>query len=393
MRKPGRLPPTRVVLFAVLAAALDSYLAPPMLLAIAGDFGRSLDGVAAVAAVHSLSYGFMQLGWGLVSNHLGRLGAVRVGLAIGALATFAAAFAGDLTLLLVLRAIAGAAFAAVAPSTITYIGDHVEARRRAGTLSDLVAVYSAGVAAGIVCGGVASDLATWRVGFLASATVALLALAAQLRYARDPARASQAPRAYVESVAQALRQTWPRAVALIALVEGAALVGFLTFFPAALEESGVSRRAAGLIVALYGVTIAIGSRPVRRLVARWSSGRIMALGLLLGTLALVVAAVSQTPAAIGPAAALLALGFALAHPNLQSWATEVAPEHRATAVALFATGLFLGTAATTQAAAPFATRFGFGLTFAIGAVLALALAWAVSAARARFERAVARRAS
>ncbi|MFN8187299.1 MAG: MFS transporter [Gaiellales bacterium] len=389
MRKPGRLPPTRVVSLAVFAAALDSYLVPPMLLAIAADFDRSLSGVAAVAALYSFAYGLMQLGWGLVSNRLGRLGAVRVGLAIGAVATFTAAFAGDLTLLLVLRAIAGAAFAAVAPSTITFIGDHVEPSRRAATLSDLVAVYSAGVAAGILCGGLASDLATWRVGFLASAAMAALALATQLRYARDPVRERQSPRAYAASISRCLRSTWPRAVALLALVEGAALIGFLTFFPAALEDSGVSRRLAGLVVALYGVAIALGSRPIRRLVTGWPAGRIMALGLLLGALSLAVAAVSQTPVAIGCAAVLLAAGFALAHPLLQAWATEVSTRDRATTVALFATGLFVGTAITTQVAAPFVSRFGFGWTFAFGGVLAAGLALTVAATRARYERAAA----
>ena len=178
-------------------------------------------------------------------------------------------------------------------------------------------------------------------------------------------------------------------MALLALVEGAALIGFLTFFPAALEDSGVSRRLAGLVVALYGVAIALGSRPIRRLVTGWPAGRIMALGLLLGALSLAVAAVSQTPVAIGCAAVLLAAGFALAHPLLQAWATEVSTRDRATTVALFATGLFVGTAITTQVAAPFVSRFGFGWTFAFGGVLAAGLALTVAATRARYERAAA----
>ncbi len=373
------------MLLAVFAAALDSYLVPPMLLAIAADFDRSLSGVAAVAAVYALAYGLMQLGWGFVSNRLGRLGAIRIGLAAGGLATLAAAFAGDVTLLLVLRGIAGAAFAAVAPSAITYIGDHVETSRRAGTLSDLVALYAAGVAAGIVCGGTASGLASWRVGFLVSGAVAAVALAAQLRYERDPVLVRRPARDYAASIVGALRATWPRAVALLALVEGAALVGFLAYFPAALEESGVSRARAGLVVAVYGLAIALGSRPAQRFVVGWSSARIMAFGLLLGAAALAVAATSQTPVGIGAAAVLLAVGFALAHPYLQSWATEVSPRERATAVGLFATGLFVGTAITTQAAAPFVASIGFGWTFAFGSLLALGLAFTVAVTRERYE--------
>jgi predicted MFS family arabinose efflux permease len=292
-----------------------------------------------------------------------------------------------MTLLLVMRAIAGAAFAAVAPSAITYVGDQVEASRRARTLSDLVAVYAAGVAAGIVCGGTASDLASWRVGFLASAAVTAIALVAQLRYERDPVLVHRPARDYAASIVDALRATWPRAVALLALVEGAALIGFLTFFPAALEESGVSRSRAGLVVAVYGLAIALGSRPAQRFVVGWSNGRIMAFGLLLGAAALAVAASSQTTVGIGSAAVLLAVGFALAHPFLQSWATEVSPHERATAVGLFATGLFVGAAVTTQVAAPFVARVGFGWTFAFGSLLAVGLAFTVAVTRERYEAA------
>lgn len=374
------------MLLAVLAAGIDNYVVPPMLLAIADEFDRSLGGVAAVAAAYVFAYGAMQLGWGFASDRIGRLAVIRTGLGIGAVATLGSAFAGDMTLLIVLRGVAGAAFAAVAPSAITYIGDSVAPERRAGTLSDLVAVYSGGVALGIVCGGVASDVASWRVGFLSSAAVAGLALAVQLRYGRDTVAVRRSPMEFARSIGRTIGSTWPRAVALLALFEGAALIGFLTFFPAALEESGVSRRSAGLVVALYGVAIAVVSRPLRRLAGRWRRGVAMAIGMLCGAAALGMAGASQSVVAIGAAAILIATGFALAHPLLQSWATEVRPAERATAVGLFATGLFVGTAITTQLAAPFLPRMGYGWTFAIGAGVALALSGVLAVSWERYEQ-------
>jgi MFS family permease len=382
-----RLPPGRVVLLGPFAAGLDNYVVPPMLLAIAEDFDRSLGAVAGVAAAYVFTYGLMQLGWGFVSDRLGRLAVVRIGLSAGAAATVGAALAGDVAVLLALRAVAGAAFAAVAPSTITYIGDQVPVARRAATLSDLVALYAAGVAGGIVCGGLAADLASWRVGFGISAGVAGVALAAQLRYDRDPVSARRPIRAVAASISRTVRAPWPRAVALLALVEGATLLGFLTFFPAALEDGGLSRRLAGLVVAVYGFGIALASRPARRLVGTWPRSRSLGVGILLGAVALALAAVSQTPASIGVGAVLLAIGFVLAHPLLQTWATEVHPPERATAVGLFATGLFVGTAVTTQAAAPFLSRIGYGWTFAAGSAAAAALAVVLAVARERYERA------
>jgi hypothetical protein len=94
---------------------------------------------AGVVAAYTFAYGFLQLVWVYASDRWGRLGIIRVGLALASVATVASAFAPDIASLIVLRGIAGAGFAAVVPSTITYIGDRVPVEKRAGTLSDLVA--------------------------------------------------------------------------------------------------------------------------------------------------------------------------------------------------------------------------------------------------------------
>lgn len=52
------------------------------------------------------------------------------------------------------------------------------------------------------------------------------------------------------------------------------------------------------------------------------------------------------------AAVLVAGGFAFMHSTLQTWATEVVPEARATVISLFAGALFAGSGVATVAAAP-----------------------------------------
>lgn len=375
------------MLLAVFAAGVDNFVAAPMLLAIGEDFNKSLGAAAGVVAAYTFAYGFLQLAWVYASDRWGRLAAVRIGLGVGTLATVAAVFAPDLPTLIVLRGVAGAAFAAVAPATITYIGDHVPADRRAGTLSDLVAAYAAGAAAGIVCGGITSDVTSWRVGFAVSAGVGFVALAVQLRYTSDSVTAPRSLGDFVGSIQTTISARWPRIVALIALLEGAVLIGFLTFFPAALEEGGASRRVAGLVVALYGVAIVLASRPARRLAAHLPRPWSLALGASIAASGLAVAAWTQSVPGIAVATVLVSVGFALAHPLIQQWATIVIPSHRATAVGLFATSLFVGTAITTQAVAPLLDTIGFGRVFAVGAVLGGALAVILAFAWIRFERA------
>jgi MFS family permease len=64
----------------------------------------------------------------------------------------------------------------------------------------------------------------------------------------------------------------------------------------------------------------------------------------------------------------------------------VLPAERATTVGLFATGLFVGTALTTQLVAPFVAELGFGWTFTIGAGMAAGLAGMLVVSWQRFER-------
>lgn len=382
-----RRPPGWALLAPVFSAGIDNYVIPPMLLALGDAFDRPLGDVATVVAAYTFAYGALQLAWGYVSGRLGRLATVRIGLAIAAVATLAGAFVDDLTLLVVLRGIVGGAFAAVTPSTITYIGDHVPVERRTRILSDLTASYAAGVAGGIVLGGVASDLASWRVGLVVSSITTTLALALQLRYPRDAVAEPRTLADFGGSLRRTLGATWPRVLFVLGLLEGASLLGFLTFFPAALEEDGLSRRTAGLVVALYGVTILVASRPVNRLARALAPRVALAGGMLIGALALGIASISHEPVPMGVAAALIAIGFALMHPLMQQWATAVLPAERATAVGVFVTGIFVGTAITTQAASPFLERIGFGWTFLVGASLALALALLVFVAWTRYERA------
>ncbi len=61
------------------------------------------------------------------------------------------------------------------------------------------------------------------------------------------------------------------------------------------------------------------------------------------------------------------------HSTLQTWATEVVPEARATVISLFAAALFTGSGVAAIAAAPLAEAGSFRLLFALGALVAIPL--------------------
>jgi MFS family permease len=96
--------------------------------------------------------------------------------------------------------------------------------------------------------------------------------------------------------------------------------------------------------------------------------------------------VAVTTATVAVAGLLLGGSWAFLHTTLQSWATEVVPQERATAVALFAALLFLGGAAGTAAAAPLADAGAFETVFRIALVVSVPLAAAAALARRRYGR-------
>jgi predicted MFS family arabinose efflux permease len=74
------------------------------------------------------------------------------------------------------------------------------------------------------------------------------------------------------------------------------------------------------------------------------------------------------------------------HSTLQTWATEVAPEARATVISFFAAALFVGSGLATTAAAPLAEEGSFGTLFALAALVALPLGLIGGLARRLYAR-------
>jgi predicted MFS family arabinose efflux permease len=114
---------------------------------------------------------------------------------------------------------------------------------------------------------------------------------------------------------------------------------------------------------------------VKRLMGRLGqSGIARAGGIVLGAAFATLAV--QPVWYFAPLATLaLGLGFYMLHNTLQTESTQMAPEARGTAVALFASVYFLGQTAGVALAAPVMDRFGARPLFWFAAFALPALAW------------------
>jgi predicted MFS family arabinose efflux permease len=371
----------RLIKGAAFCASFDRMAIAPMLVAITADLDVSLAEVTFTATLYFLLYGALQPAWGILSDRLGRVNVIRLTLAGAAVASVASAAAPSLAVLLVARACAGALFAGVIPTTLVYVGDTVPMARRQHALTELMSATSAGVAISTLLAGIAVAVADWRYIFVLSGLGAC-GLAIALRGVPEPS--VQRGHTALGAVGTLLRRPWPLTVVALALVEGTLVLGIITFMAPALEDAGLSAAVAGGTMAVYGAATIVWTRAVRKVAAHASAARLIGIGSTLIALGYLAAAADPDLLGIGIAALLVAGGFAFMHSTLQTWATEVAPDLRATAVSLFAAALFTGGAVGTAVVGPLADGGEFAAVFLIGVGITVVLGVSAAIARARW---------
>jgi MFS family permease len=362
----------RPLLLATFVSALDRFSVAPMLVIIARDLHVSLADATAAASVYFLCYGLSQLGWGAASDRFGRVRTMRFTLLLGAVAGIASAAAPTLLILTVARALAGVGFAPATPGSIVYIGDSLPLHERHRPLNQLVAANALGTAAAIVGGGLAAAFLSWRVAF---AVPAILAVWLAIGFGKVPEPPRQGLRkGPLRQLAIVLRRPWALLVMGLGFGEGAVVLGMLTFLAAALETSGVGSALAGAVVAAFGLSVLGASRVSDHAARRWRMSTVMGLGA--GGYAFAYYIIAFAQPVIGVLACALVLGgsWALMHPLVQSWATDVVPEARASAVSLFSMSLFVGSAVSAAVVAPWAGAHRFNTIFLGTALFATVLA-------------------
>lgn len=370
------------VLYAVAyASTFDRFVIPPMLAAISESFGVSLAGAALAASVYFFLYGAMQLLWGTMADRLGRLAVVRITLAGAAVGGGLAAAAPSLELLVAARALTGAMFAGVIPVSIVYLGDTVPADRRPRAFTSLIGINGFAIATATAAGGVLAGLVSWRAGFLVPVVLAAILLPLLRRMAEPAVHRPSGALAALRLIA---RRPWALTVVAIAFVEGAVIHGFVTFWAPALEFAGRDRAVAGVAVSVFGLAALAGTRSIPRRGGRRDVS-LIAVGAAVLATGFAVCAASPRLAGILAGCVLVGFGYSWVHSAMQMWASEVVPAARAVVTALFATALFVGASVPPAAAASLADAGRFGTVFAVGAVLAAAVALVAPVARRRFD--------
>lgn len=320
----------------------DRLMIAPMLVVIAAELHRSVEAVSQVAATYFLCYGIAQICWAVVSDRLGRVRTMRLALLLAMIGGLASAFVPDIGWLVAARGFTGACFAAAIPGALVYIGDTVPVKVRQAPLTDLMTSSAVGMAMATVSAGIIAEFTSWRVAFALTAVVAGV-LSFFMRGMVEPELSPPPP------VWRSLRGVLSNRPALLVLglvlAEGVVLLGPLTFLPAVLHSTGLSVTVSGLLTAAYGAAVLVFARVVKsRTQKKMAPAMLILIGGGMAVAACALLVITHAAPAVVVATVLLGGGWAFMHSTLQTWATDMAPGYRATAVSLFATMLFSGSA-------------------------------------------------
>ncbi len=360
----------------------DRFAVAPLLIPIAASFHISLAAVSGAASLYYLAYGLMPPVYGVLSDRFGRVRVIRAALAGTALADVLSTLSPNLTALLVARFVTGGIACGVFPTTLVYLGDRFPFKVRQQAIANVLVFVALGTTAGTLGAGLTAHVFSWRYFFLIPGAIAL-AVAIALRGTPESllARSSQNP---LKQVATVLRHGWAVVVLLLAVLNGAVMFGFVTYLAPALEANGQSPAIAGVVVAGYGVSVLFCTRVFRYVARRTPAALILAGGAVMLMIGYLIAASTQSVAAILAASVLAGGAYAFMQSTFQTWATDVVPEARGTATALFATAIFAGAALATAGVAGLASANRYSILFVLAALVTLPVLIIGSLARWRY---------
>lgn len=322
----------------------DNRAIAPMLPAIAVSLHTTPSHAALLVTAYSIPYGLFQLVYGPLADRMGKVNTILFSLILFAFGTVMCGVVHTFSWLMVLRILTGIFAAGIIPTTLAQIGDRVVLSERPHAIAFFMSLATSGQALGIVIGGLVAQFFSYRILFLflgLAAVPTLLALMRQRK--RDGFRPSEGTLSLASRYLSLLHNTRAWVVYGLVFTEGFVFFGGFTF----LSTYGVtvlhlSYLVIGLLTATYSLGAFIGSRTITRVLGKVGSTRmpVFGAGLMTAGFGLIWGVASVVGLTIG--FVILGFGFSYCHSTLQTYATDLLPGGRATAISVFAFSLFLG---------------------------------------------------
>lgn len=339
--------------------------------------------VALLASAFTFPYALGQPVLGALGDALGKAKIIKVSLAVLVLGLAAAALAPSLDWLFAARIIGGAAGGGVIPLSFAMVGDRFEMAERQVALSRVLTAIIAGQMTGAVGSGLIASAFGWRASMAAGTVLAVLALVLTLSQLHPRPKADRPPfrlSHMFDGYADVFRN--PRTIVCFTavFVEGIVVFGLFPYLALLLEQRGAGGlKEAGFVLSGFAIGGFIYTALVRVMLTKLGLYNLIRAGAAIAGLGFAALAPGWPWPVEQAIMVLVGAGFYMIHNSLQTQATELAPDNRASAVAAHAFFFFLG-----QAAGPLFYQFGFShggpSTTLLAAGIVMALTGAATAA-------------
>ncbi len=392
----GGAVPVRAIAFLAAASfvsAATMRVGDPLVPLVSEEFHVTAGDAGIVVTAFAMAYGVCQLLWGPLGDRFGKFRLVTLVMLLSVATVGCAALTETMHGLALARLVAGATAAAVIPLSMAFIGDHVPYATRQPILARFLSGQILGLVFGQVFAGIFADFVGWRGVFV---LLAGLYLVVGLLLLRDLLRGRVPPPVLGGGLDAATlagryldlcRRPHARLVLATVALEGLVFFGSFTFVAAWLRRDyGLDYVTVGAILGLFGLGGLIFAATVAGMVRRLGERGLVTLGGLGIGLCYAVLALGPPLAAVPAAVTVLGLAFYMMHNTLQVNATQMAPEMRGLAVAVFAAVFFIGQAIGAWLGGRVVDGLGFAGLFAGAAAIIPCLALGFAAARARLAR-------
>ncbi|MCB1475998.1 MAG: MFS transporter [Rhodobiaceae bacterium] len=355
----------------------------PVVPQIAQQFAIDDHQAGLVVFAFALPYALAQPILGPIADLFGKLRTIKFCVFTLAIMLLTSTLAPTFDMLLVTRILQGIVAGGIFPISVAVVSDVVPLKHRQVIASRIMAVSIAGTLSGAIAGGLFGDFLDWRYVMLllsASITIAGLFAIFGLRGIKPPKKDIRLS-TVLSGYAEIYRHRDSYICYPVTFVEGICIMGLTPFVATLLAQQGEPRYSiAGLCLGLYALGGVVYASMVGRLLPILREQ-----GLILVGGAMVCAILIGIGAAVPWQIEIflflvMGTGFFMFHGSIQIYTTEISQSARSTAMAVYATSLFLGQSVGVLAygyfldsAGRFATLAGNGILFLLTAIVAAAL--------------------
>lgn len=347
-----------IIAMSAFAVSLTARAIEPVLPQIGNDLAVSIAMAAGLSAANALTFALVQPFLGALADLFGKARLVIACLLLLAAANAAGAFATSFEVLFATRIVAGIGAGGVFPIAMGLTSDLVPTHQRQVAMSRVLGGAMMGNLLGATFSGLIGDFVGWRGVLMVLGLLVLIASFA-VAYGFRGVLSGPAEKIPLSQLRQGYRAIFANPNARVCFtavfIEGLCILGLFPFVAAFLADLGEPRLSiAGLVIAGFATGGLFYTLTVSRFLPRVGVKGMMIGGGLLGGAQLAFVTVGAPWPVQLASFFLMGWGFYSLHGSLQIFSSDLAPEARASALAIHSFFFFMG-----QAAGP--VVYGFGL--------------------------------